>query len=58
MDYVSRTWRLELFFKSIEELKVKQLAIAKQHGIKRFNITNKVETSSCTALEIDIINLF
>ena len=41
MDYVAKTWRLELFFKTLKDLTTKQLPIVKEHNITRFNLTNK-----------------
>ena len=36
-------WRLELFYKSLEDLKGKVVPFLKEHHIRRVNLTNKVE---------------
>lgn len=50
MDGFSKTWRLELFFKSSKELQEKCLPLLKEHSIQRLNITNKVSLFSSTLL--------
>ena len=41
-ETVSRFWRLELFFKSVEELKTKTIPFLKEQQFHRLNLTNKV----------------
>lgn len=43
MDTFARCWRLELFFKSAEELKSKALPFLKEQQFSRVNITNKTK---------------
>ena len=55
MDYVAKTWRLELFFKTLKDLTSKQLPIVKEHNITRFNLTNKVKVSKFPYQQISLI---
>jgi len=42
MESFARCWRLELFFKSAEELKSKTIPFLRDQQFSRFNLTNKV----------------